>query len=101
MAVGLVISGNRYPRRGQSKRGPSFRIRRLSNIGLYPRGNIRGTRGIPEGPTRASKRISEDQGVGHWLTYSVTSDPRTPVTITRWSGMPFLRKRQPIECHEI
>jgi hypothetical protein len=46
MAVGQIISGNPYPEPGQSKRGPSFRIRLLSSIGFYPRGQIRGPKGV-------------------------------------------------------
>jgi hypothetical protein len=46
MAVGQIVSGNPYPVAGQSKRGASFRIRLLSNIGLYPRGQIQGSKGV-------------------------------------------------------
>jgi hypothetical protein len=45
MAVGLIISGDRSAKRSQSKREASFRIRLLSNKGLYPLGQIRGLKG--------------------------------------------------------
>ena len=46
MTVGQIVSGNPYPERGSSRRCPSLRIRFLSNIGFYPRGDIQGPKGI-------------------------------------------------------
>lgn len=46
MAVGQIISGNRYPEPSQSKRRPSLRIRLLSSIGFYPRGQLSGPKGV-------------------------------------------------------
>jgi hypothetical protein len=45
MSVGQIISGNPYPVSGQSNRGPSLRLRLLSSIGSYPRGEVHGTKG--------------------------------------------------------
>lgn len=46
MAVGQIISGANLTLRGRSKRGRTCRIRLLSDVGFYPRGQLQGSKGI-------------------------------------------------------
>jgi hypothetical protein len=69
MTVGLIISGNPLPALGQSRRLPSLRIRLLSNIGLYPRGDIHGPKGtyyLDEQLSFIAVRTDEQRAHKYW-----------------------------------
>lgn len=69
MTVGHIISGNPYPEPGQSKRPPSLRLRLLSNAGLYPRGQVHGSKGtyyLDEQLAFIAVRTNEQRALKYW-----------------------------------
>lgn len=69
MTVGQIISGNPLPERGPSRRCPSLRIRLLSNIGFYPRGDIQGPKGtyyLDEQLAFIAVRTDEQRAHNYW-----------------------------------